>query len=73
MDQDITASLIADDYSSIAARMRELNTHSKQITIYRECGACDSRGWVWSATVFDWRRCPHCGLSEYCPKPKPRR
>ena len=73
MGQDTKASLIADDYSSIAARMRELNTQSKQVTFYRECGACDSRGWVWSATMFDWRRCPRCGLSEYLSKPRPRR
>jgi hypothetical protein len=73
MSPENKGSRIADDFPSIAARLRELNTQFRQVATQLECGACDNRGWVWSATALDWRRCPHCGMSRGLPKPQPRR
>jgi hypothetical protein len=50
-----------------------LSRQSGQIAVQLECGACADRGWVWSASVLDWRRCPHCGVSRNLPKPQPGR
>lgn len=65
MSQDRKHTRIADDYTSIAARMRELNTQATQWAVQRKCGICDNIGWLWSRSGFDRRRCPHCGMSEY--------
>ncbi len=73
MSQESKGIRIADDFPAIAARMRELSSQSRQVATRLECGVCDNRGWVWSGTVVDWRRCPRCGMSEFCPKPQRRR
>ena len=73
MGQDSKGARIADDYASIAARLRELGARSGQVAARVECGVCDGKGWLWSGTVLDWRRCPRCGLSQDHPKPPPRR
>ena len=73
MHQQNNGGRIADDFPAIAARMRELSSHSGQVSIWSECGACDSKGWLWSLTALDWRRCPRCDLSRYHPKPGSRR
>jgi len=73
MSPDKSGSRIADDYASIAARVRELDPQSRHITTRHECAVCNGRGWVWSTYVHDWRGCPRCGMSEYCPKPPLRR
>ena len=73
MGQDSKRIPIVDDYASIAARLRELGGRSTQVATQVECRVCDDRGWLWSGTVFDWRRCPRCGLSQPHPKPLPRR
>ena len=72
MGQDSKGTPIADDYASIAARLRELNGRSGQVATRVECGVCDDRGWFWSGAALDWRRCPRCGLSRLHPKPPPR-
>jgi predicted Zn-ribbon and HTH transcriptional regulator len=73
MGQDSKGISIADDYASIAARLRELGSRSGQAAMRVECGACDDRGWLWSGTVLNWSRCPRCGMSQHRPKPPPRR
>jgi hypothetical protein len=73
MGQEGRGSRITDDFAAIAARLRELSGRSRQAAARVECTACDNRGWVWSATALDWGRCPRCGMSQYCPKPQPRR
>ncbi len=73
MSQDSKGTPIAEDYASIAARLRELGGRSGQVAARVECGVCDDRGWLWSGTVLDWSRCPRCGLSQNHPKPPPRR
>ena len=73
MSQGSTGTRIADDYPSIAARLRELNNRSRQVAARLDCGDCDNRGWVWSAYIPAWRRCPHCGMYQHCPKPQPGR
>ena len=73
MSQDSKGTRIADDYASIAARLRELSGRSGQAATQGECGLCDDRGWLWSGTLLDWSRCPRCGLSQHRPKPPPRR
>ena len=73
MGQDSKGTRIADDYASIAARLRELGGRSTQVAARAECRVCDDRGWLWSATVFDWRGCPRCGPSRHRAKPPPRR
>ena len=72
MGQDGKGTRIADDYASIAARLRELGGRSGQVAAQVECGMCDDRGGS-SGTVLDWQRCPRCGLSQHRPKPPPRR
>jgi hypothetical protein len=59
-------SRIADDFPSIAARLRELSRQSGQVANQPKCGTCDNTGWLWSA--LDWRRCPHCDMSRCLPK-----
>jgi hypothetical protein len=71
MGQDSKQTRIAEDFPAIAARPRELGGRSTQVATRVECGVCDDRGWLWSGTVLDWRRCPRCGLSQ--PRPKPPR
>ena len=73
MGQDSKGMRIADDYASIAARLRELGGRSGQVAARVECAVCDDRGWLWSGTILDWSRCPRCGLSQHRPKPPPRR
>ena len=73
MGQDSKGTRIADDYASIAARLRELGGQSRQVATQVECRVCDDRGWLWSSTLADWRRCLRCGLSQHRPKPPPRR
>ena len=73
MGQDSKGTPIVEDYAAIAARLRELGGRSGQVVVRVECGACDDRGWLWSGTVLNWRRCPRCGLSQDHPKPPPRR
>jgi len=73
MSPEEKASRIADDYPSIATRLRELSSQSRQAVAQLGCGACDNRGWLWSASVLDWRRCPHCDMSRCFPKPQPGR
>ena len=73
MSQDNKHTRIADDFTSIAARMRELSGQSTQLVIRRRCAVCDNRGWVWSPNGLDRRRCPHCGMSDYGPEPQSRR
>ena len=73
MGQDGKGTRIADDYASIAARLRELGGRSGQVAVRVASGACDDRGWLWSGPVLDWQRCPRCGLSRLHPKPPPRR
>ena len=73
MSQEGKGTPIADDFPSIAARLRELSGQSRQVATHLECRVCGNRGWVWSGTVLDWVRCPRCGMSQYCPKPpRPR-
>jgi len=69
MNQENTNGRIADDFPAIAARMRELGAQSRQVPAWVECDACDNRGWVWSQTTLDWRRCLHCGMPQRRPKP----
>ena len=71
MGQDSKGTRIAEDFPAIAARLRELGGRSTQAASRVGCGVCDDRGWLWSGTVLDWRRCPRCGLSQ--PRPKPPR
>jgi ribosomal protein S27AE len=73
MSQEGRGSRIADDFPSIAARMRELASQPRQVAVRHECGTCENTGWVWSSTALDWRGCPRCGMSQYFPKPQPRR
>ena len=73
MGQDNKGTPIVDDYAAIASRLRELGGRSGQVAVRVECGVCDDRGWLWSGTVLDWRRCPRCGLSQPRPKSPPRR
>ena len=73
MGQDSKQTRIAEDFPAIAARLRELGDQSRQVATRVECRVCDDRGWLWSGTVFDWRRCPRCGLSQPHAKPPPRR
>ncbi len=73
MGQDSKGTRIAEDYASIAARLRELGGRSGQVTTRIECEMCDDRGWLWSGTLLEWSRCPRCGLSRLHPKPPPRR
>lgn len=63
-------SRIADDFPSIAARLRELSRQSGQVANQPECGFCDNRGWLWSVSALDWRRCPRCDMSRCLPKPQ---
>ena len=71
MGQDSKGTRIAEDFPAIAARLRELGGQSRQVATQVECRMCGDRGWLWSGTAFDWRRCPRCGLSQ--PRPKPPR
>ena len=73
MGQHSKGTPIAEDYASIAARLREMGGRSGQAATQGECGLCDDRGWLWSGTLLDWSRCPRCGLSQHRPKPPPRR
>ena len=73
MGQESKGTPIADDYASIAARLRELGGRSGQAATQGECGLCHDRGWLWSGTLLDWSRCPRCGLSQPRPKPPRRR
>jgi hypothetical protein len=73
MSQESKGGQIADDFPSIAARLRELSSRSGQVAVRVECDGCADRGWVWSASILDWRRCPHCGMSRLLPKPRPLR
>ncbi len=73
MGQDSKGSRIADDFPAIAARLRGLGGRSTLVTTQVECRACDDRGWLWSGTGLDWRRCPRCGPSRPHPEPPPRR
>ncbi len=73
MGQDNKGTRIAEDYAAIAARLRELGGRSGQVAARAECGVCDDRGWLWSGTLLNWRRCPRCGLSQPRPEPQPRR
>ncbi len=73
MGQDSKGTRIAEDFPAIAARLRELGGRSTQVATQVECRVCDDRGWLWSGTVLDWRRCPRCGLSQHHSKPPPRR
>jgi hypothetical protein len=73
MGQGSKGTRIAEDFPAIAARLRELGGRSTQAATQVECRVCDDRGWLWSGTVFDWRRCPRCGLSQPRPKSPPRR
>ena len=70
MSPENKGSRIADDYRSIAARMRELSGQSGQVVAQLECGVCNNRGWLWFASALDWQRCPRCGISRYRPKPQ---
>jgi len=72
MSQDKKYARIADDYTAIAARMRELNAQPTQLAVRRKCDVCDNIGWLWSRSGLDRRRCPYCGVSECSPKPKSR-
>jgi hypothetical protein len=73
MNQENRDGRIADDFPSIAARLRELNSQSRQVPTRRGCGTCDNWGWVWSNTLLDWYQCPHCGMVQRFPKPQLRR
>ena len=73
MGQDSKGTPIADDYASIAVRLRELEGRPGQVVTRVECGVCDDRGWFWSGAALDWRRCPRCGLSRNHPEPPQRR
>ena len=77
MGQDSKGTRIADDFPAIAARLRELGGRSgqvaTQVATQVECRMCDDRGWLWSGTVLNWRRCPRCGPSQHQPKPPPWR
>jgi hypothetical protein len=73
MSQEGKRSRIADDFRSIAARMRELSDESRQVATRRECSTCNDRGWLWSSSLLDWRGCTHCGMAQHFPKPPPRR
>jgi len=72
MSQEAEHGRIADDFPSIAARLRELKRQSGELAMWAECRACGDRGWVWSASASDWRRCMHCRRADYCPKPRRR-
>ena len=72
MGQDGKGTRIADDYASIAARLRELSDRSGRVATRVECGVCDDRGRFWSGAALDWRRCPRRGLSRLHPMPPPR-
>jgi hypothetical protein len=73
MSQENREGRIADDFPSIAARLRELNSQCGQVPARLGCGTCDNRGWVWSNILLDWSRCLHCGTVQRFPKPRPRR
>ena len=74
MSQDVKGSRIADDFPSIAARLREISGQSRPLAVSTGCRMCDGRGWLWSPDILDWRRCAHCRSSERVPKPPlPRR
>lgn len=73
MSQEAKSGRIADDFPSIAARMREISGQSRQVAAPLECRACNGRGWLWSSDIRDWRKCAHCRSSEYMPKPLPPR
>ena len=73
MSQESKNGRIADDFPAIAARLHELAPQSRQAAVRLECGTCRDKGWVWSSTALDWQRCPRCGMSQYHPKPQPRR
>jgi hypothetical protein len=73
MSQENKGSRIADDFPSIAARMRDLSSQSRQVATRTVCGSCDNMGWLWFSSACDWRRCPHCGMSRSVPKPQPPR
>jgi hypothetical protein len=73
MGQDSKGTWIAEDYASIAARLRELGGRSTQVATQVECRLCDDRGCFWSGTLLDWSRCPRCGVSQHRPKPAPQR
>jgi hypothetical protein len=70
MGQEHKAGRIADDFPSIAARMRELRGQSGWPAAPLECRVCDNTGWLWSAAALDRRRCPRCGISRLTPKPR---
>jgi len=44
MSQESRRSRIADDFPSIAARLRELSGQSRQVTTHLECTVCDNKG-----------------------------
>jgi hypothetical protein len=73
MSQENRGGRIADDFPSIAARLRELNSQSRQVPTRLGCGTCNNWGWVWSNILLDWSRCPHCDMLQRFPKPQPRR
>jgi hypothetical protein len=73
MGQEGRGGRIADDFPAIAARLRELGGQSGQVATRPECRMCDDRGWFWSGTALDWRRCPRCGMGQHRPKPPPPR
>jgi hypothetical protein len=73
MGQESKWTRIAEDFPAIAARLRELEGRPRTVATRVECGVCDDRGWLWSGTVLDWRRCPRCGLPQAHPQPPPRR
>jgi hypothetical protein len=72
MSHEAKGGWIADDFPSIAARLRELKARSGELAVWAECRVCGDRGWVWSASSRGWRRCTHCRRAEYCPQPQPR-
>jgi predicted Zn-ribbon and HTH transcriptional regulator len=73
MSQENRGCRIADDFPSIAARLRELSGQSRQVVTQPQCRTCDNRGWLWSSNLLEWSRCPHCGMLRRSPKPQPRR
>ena len=70
---------IADDYSFIAQRLRELEGEklpAPEVVPVRatsKCYDCNDTGWLTSnATNSGWKRCPYCDASATEQRPPPR-
>lgn len=74
----MTEPRIADDYSFIAQRLREVEAEKmpqpEPVPVVYRCRDCIDMGWLLSnATSSGWKRCTYCDQGYDKPRPTPRR